>query len=54
LLAVQGLYRFVCFFIILNLNKTEATGLTRETIANESYVRRSHTGLRKPFANFLF
>jgi len=54
LLAVKRLDRFVCLFVILNFDKTEATGLTRETIANESNVRRSHTGLREPFPNFFF
>ena len=54
LLAVQRLDRLVCLFIVLNFDKSEATRLTRETIANESNVRRSHTCLREPLSNFFF
>ncbi len=54
LLAVQRLNRTVCLFVILDFDKTEASRLSRETIANESNIRRSHTCLSKPFSDFFF
>ena len=54
LLAVQRLNRTVCFFVILDFDKTEASRLSRETIANESNIRRSYTCLSEPFSDFFF
>jgi hypothetical protein len=54
LLAIQRLDGPVCLFVILNLDKTEAPRLTRETIANKGHIRRRYTCLREPFSNFFF
>jgi hypothetical protein len=54
LLAVQRLYGARRFFVILNFDKAEASGLAREAVANEHHAGRSYSGLRKPLADFFF
>jgi hypothetical protein len=54
LLPVQRLNGALGFFIILNFNKAEATGLACKTIPDQHDAGRSYSGLSEPFADFFF
>jgi hypothetical protein len=54
LLPVQRLNGALSFFIILNFNKAEATGLACKTIPDQHDAGRSYSGLSEPFADFFF
>jgi hypothetical protein len=54
LLPVQRLNGALRFFIILNFDKAEATGLACEAVADQHNTGRSYSGLSEPFADFFF
>jgi hypothetical protein len=54
LLPVQRLNGALGFFIILNFNKAEATGLACEAVPDQHDAGRSYAGLREPFSDFFF